>query len=172
MTLKRQHKILMFLLLSVVFIALDRYTKELAKEHLMFNPPHSYFNDTVRLLYIENTGAFFGMGAGIPQPFNFILLSLLPLIMLTVLFIYVAARTKELKTGELIAFALIFSGGLGNIIDRIMFESRVTDFLNVGIGSLRTGIFNVADMCVTTGVIMMLFLSRDRKKAEDKEKEA
>jgi len=66
-----------------------------------------------------------------------------------------------------IALAAIFSGGLGNLIDRIFFDRHVTDFMNVGIGSLRTGIFNVADMCVTGGVIVLFFTLR----AEGKQKE-
>jgi signal peptidase II len=62
---------------------------------------------------------------------------------------------------------MIFAGGLGNIIDRIAFDRHVTDFMNVGIGSLRTGIFNVADMCVTAGVIVLLFAYWDRKPKEE-----
>lgn len=167
--MKRELKIIIFCVASLIFIGCDRITKDLAKEHLMYQAPTSYFHDTFRFHYIENTGAFFGMGADIPQPFNFILLSVIPLAMLTGLFIYVLLKMRDLGIAELLAFSLIFSGGLGNIIDRIMFESRVTDFLNVGIGSLRTGIFNVADMCVTGGVILLLFLTRSGKdvKTED-----
>ena len=49
-------------------------------------------------------------------------------------------------------FAFIFSGGIGNIIDRIMFDRHVVDFMNLGVNNLRTGIFNFADVYVTTGV--------------------
>ncbi|WP_374164640.1 signal peptidase II [Arcticibacter sp. MXS-1] len=157
----KRRRIIAFCLLSILLIAVDQYTKALAREYLMYEAPRSYLNDMFRLLYIENTGAFFGMGADIPQPFNFILLSLLPLIMLGALLFYALKKADVLRTSEQIAFAMIFSGGLGNIIDRIAFSSRVTDFLNVGIGSIRTGIFNVADMYVTTGVLLLLVLSRD-----------
>jgi signal peptidase II len=65
------------------------------------------------------------------------------------------------------SLALILAGGLGNIIDRIFNDRHVTDFMNVGIGNtLRTGIFNVADMCVTAGVIGLLIISFTEKKHE------
>jgi signal peptidase II len=55
---------------------------------------------------------------------------------------------------------LIASGGVGNWIDRLTNDGRVTDFLNLGIGSLRTGIFNVADMVLMAGVALFLLGSR------------
>jgi signal peptidase II len=58
------------------------------------------------------------------------------------------------------SFALIFAGGIGNIIDRILYDRHVTDFLNVGFGNIRTGIFNVADICVTAGVIGILLFRK------------
>jgi signal peptidase II len=66
---------------------------------------------------------------------------------------------------KVFSLALLFSGGIGNIIDRILFDRHVTDFLNIGLGTLRTGIFNVADICVTAGAIGMLLFYRDSKPA-------
>jgi signal peptidase II len=63
----------------------------------------------------------------------------------------------------LISLALIFAGGIGNIIDRLLFEKHVSDFINIGIGDLRTGIFNFADVYVTLGVISFLLFSRQVK---------
>jgi len=66
-------------------------------------------------------------------------------------------------TMKMFSIALVFSGGIGNIIDRIVFDRHVTDFMNVGFGNLRTGIFNVADMCVTAGVIGLFIFFNDKK---------
>ncbi|HXC20398.1 MAG TPA: signal peptidase II, partial [Steroidobacteraceae bacterium] len=55
-----------------------------------------------------------------------------------------------------IALALIAGGGISNLIDRLLYGGRVTDFLNVGIGSLRTGIFNVADMAILAGALLLI----------------
>ena len=54
----------------------------------------------------------------------------------------------------------MFGGGVGNLIDRVLFENGVIDFLNVGIGNLRTGIFNVADMAIMTGVVGFFVFGR------------
>ena len=52
--------------------------------------------------------------------------------------------------------ALSVAGGVSNLIDRVAAGGLVMDFLNLGIGRLRTGIFNVADMALTFGVIWIL----------------
>jgi signal peptidase II len=64
---------------------------------------------------------------------------------------------------KLLSFCLIFAGGIGNIIDRILYDRHVTDFMNVGFGSLRTGIFNFADVCVTSGVILFFVFRKDKE---------
>jgi signal peptidase II len=58
--------------------------------------------------------------------------------------------------------ALIFAGGVGNIIDRIFFDRHVSDFMNIGILRVRTAIFNFADVYITIGVIAFLLLYRDQ----------
>jgi signal peptidase II len=62
--------------------------------------------------------------------------------------------------GKLAALSLIFAGGIGNIIDRLFFDRHVTDFMNIGIVHLRTGIFNFADVWITTGVFYLLLFGR------------
>ena len=155
--MKIRLRIILFCVASVAFIGCDRVTKDLAKEHLMFHAPISYLHNTVILEYVENTGAALSLGDSLSKPVSFWLLSILPLLFLVALFIYAIRKIGELSRWKLFAFSLIFAGGLGNIIDRLLFDRHVTDFMNVGIGSLRTGIFNVADMCVTAGVIVLLF---------------
>ena len=56
--------------------------------------------------------------------------------------------------------ALIVAGGLGNLYDRVFEGGAVTDFLNVGVGPLRTGIFNVADVAIVAGVLLMMLSSK------------
>jgi signal peptidase II len=165
--MQRRISILLFCLLSIAFIGCDRVTKQLAKDHLMNAPEISYLHNTFVLEYAENTGAALGLGDSLPKTANFILLSLLPLALMVWLFIYFLGRSKHITVAKTISLAMIFSGGIGNLIDRIFFDRHVTDFMNVGIGSLRTGIFNVADMCVTGGVILLFFCIRAEAKEED-----
>lgn len=156
--MKPGFKILLFCILSFSLISCDQVTKNLAKSHLINQEPTSYFHDTFRLEYVENTGAALSLGANFPQPYNFVLLSVIPLLILTALFIYVIINITNFNTIQFIAFALIFAGGIGNIIDRILHDRHVIDFMNLGIQNIRTGIFNVADICITAGVIG-LFIS-------------
>ena len=67
---------------------------------------------------------------------------------------------------KLFSFALIISGGLGNVIDRLLFDRHVTDFMNIGINNFRTGIFNFADICVTAGAICLLFFYKEKKQIQ------
>jgi len=167
--MKSWMKVLLFCITSVIFIGCDRITKSLAKEHLMFHEPISYFHNTVRLEYVENTGAALSLGDQLSKPVSFWLLSVIPLVCLLVLAGYVLAKIHTYNSLKLFSFALIIAGGLGNIIDRLMFDRHVTDFMNIGISNFRTGIFNVADMCVTAGVIGLLFSLREKKETIEPE---
>jgi len=64
-----------------------------------------------------------------------------------------------LGPARFIALGLVAGGGISNLIDRLFYDGRVTDFLNIGIGSFRTGIFNLADMAILAGALLLI-LSR------------
>src|ERR1700761_6383783 len=160
--MKNWVKVLLFCFTSIVFIGCDRITKDLAKSHLMYRAPISYFHNTVRLEYVENTGAALSMGDQLSKPVSFWLLSVIPLAFLMILFGYTIKNAKTFSPLRMLALSLIIAGGLGNIIDRLLYDRHVTDFMNVGISNLRTGIFNVADMCVTAGVIAFLISYKEK----------
>jgi signal peptidase II len=56
----------------------------------------------------------------------------------------------------IVALTLILAGGVSNLADRLIYGGYVVDFINVGIGSLRTGVFNLADVAISAGVLMLL----------------
>lgn len=149
-------RILIFCILSLLFIGCDQTTKGLAKEHLMNKPTLSYFNDTVRLLYVENTGAFLSFGADWPKAISFIVLTIFPILFLFGFSYVVLRKSQQYDRLQLAGITLIFSGGMGNLIDRVLYDRHVTDFINLGIENIRTGIFNVADMYITGGAILLL----------------
>ncbi|RYZ95722.1 MAG: signal peptidase II [Sphingobacteriaceae bacterium] len=163
--MKKNAKLFVFIFVALVSIGCDRVTKDLAKTHLQFEAPKSYFNNIFRLEYVENTGAALSLGDNLPQPYSFILLTLLPILFMVGLIIYSVYNIRTLDKLQLVALSLITAGGIGNIIDRIAYDRHVTDFMNMGIGNVRTGIFNVADMCVTAGVIVIFFSYSKHKKA-------
>ncbi len=145
-------------------IFLDQWTKQIAKEHLYGQEVKSYFFDTFRLMYAENTGAFLSFGANFPHPWNFILFILLPIIFLLAILWYVIFSEKPLPL-EKFSLIIIAGGGLSNLIDRIIRNHHVIDFMNAGIGPIRTGIFNVADLFITSGFIIILLTELNKKKA-------
>jgi lipoprotein signal peptidase len=63
---------------------------------------------------------------------------------------------RGLRRPQVVALTLLAASGLGNLIDRVLHDGAVTDFLNIGIGPLRTGIFNVADIAGVLGVVVLL----------------
>jgi signal peptidase II len=149
-----RRRITLVLSVIVAFIVCDQSTKELAKRHLRPGETISFAADTVRLQYAENTGAFLSLGSSFPEPWRHILFTFLAgLLLLALLFYTLFGRT--LPANHALVLALICAGGISNLIDRIAYGGRVVDFLNMGIGSLRTGIFNVADMAITAGALLL-----------------
>jgi len=152
--------------LSVVIasVACDQVTKEMAIKELRGEPMRSYLGDTFRLQFAENRGAFLSLGASLSEEHRTILFSVLVGIFLVAMLIYTLVG-KSLAFWHVMALALLVGGGLSNWWDRVSRDGRVVDFMNMGIGSLRTGIFNVADLGIMAGAFMMLVLGWYEKKA-------
>lgn len=163
MTAVKKRFLIVTLLLATV--GLDRITKVIARDRLESAPPISLFGGIVRLDYVENPGAFLGLGSGLSETTRFWIFSVLVVGFLVGLFLYVLIN-RRLSVIEVAAFSLILGGGLGNLIDRVLYD-YVIDFLVVGIGKLRTGVFNVADLAITAGV-GLLFLRQIRSARRQK----
>ncbi len=129
-------------------IGCDQITKNVATMALSRQPPLSFLQDTLRLVYVENSGGFLGLGSALPDPARSALFIVAPALMMSAVLL-VAARDGWSGLAAL-GLALFTAGGLSNWIDRVVYGS-VVDFLNVGIGPIRTGVFNVADMAIVLG---------------------
>lgn len=162
MTAVKKRFLIVTLLLATA--GLDRITKVIARDRLESAPPISLFGGIVRLDYVENPGAFLGLGSGLSETTRFWIFSVLVVGFLVGLFLYVLIN-RRLSVIEVAAFSLILGGGLGNLIDRVLYD-YVIDFLVVGIGRLRTGVFNVADLAITAGV-GLLFLRQVRSARQE-----
>lgn len=138
----------------------------MAKEHLKDKEAVSYLHNILTLQYVENTGAAMSLGDGLPTTMNFLLLSILPLVFLIFLFAYTIKKIKEINLLKMFSIALIFAGGIGNIIDRILYDRHVPDFMIITFKNLRTGVFNIADVCVTAGVIGLLLFYKDKRELQ------
>lgn len=142
-------------------VSVDQWTKQLATEHLKNTATMTWLGDVFRLQYATNEGAFLSLGAGLPPQARYWVLTVgvgLLLLGLAVyaLFSEVIWKTK-LDLMQVGAYSLIASGGFSNWVDRARFEGSVVDFMNMGIGSLRTGVFNVADLAILAGIGVLFF---------------
>ena len=151
-------RILVILLVSLCCIGGDQSSKYVATEHLTKNTMTSYFNDTVRIGYTENKGAFLGMGKNLPEQSRFLIFTVLVGLFLAAFLLYMVF-SSSLNLTALVALSCIFSGGTSNLYDRALNNGAVVDFLNIGIGPLRTGIFNIADMAILFGAGLFLIAS-------------
>ncbi len=146
-------------------IGCDRVTKHVAAITLSGTPTRSYLADTVRLEYAENEGAFLGLGAGWPLPVRLGLFGIANGVLLFAL--AVMAMRLRWPRPALVGLALFVAGGASNLLDRIAY-GRVVDFMNVGLGPVRTGIFNVADMAVMLGAgIVVVATIRSHRSATE-----
>jgi signal peptidase II len=146
---------LLLIVLLAACVGLDQWTKRLAGEHLRPLPPLSFWGDTLRVQYAENPGAFLGAGGGLSERSRFWILVVLNAAFLA-LIVGVMLVRRNLAPWQALAAVLLVAGGVGNLIDRVFHDGLVIDFLNVGIGPLRTGIFNVADMAIMAGFAILI----------------
>jgi signal peptidase II len=157
----------LFIILLIAFnITLDQITKAIARANLTFQKSEKVLGDYFQLIWVENKGAFLGMGSDMNPTLRLIFLLILPTMVLGYV-IYYLIKTKDLDRLSLIAFCCIVGGGIANVFDRIVF-GQVTDFFYIDLGGVfRTGIFNVADMSVTTGMLLLIFSNFLGKKKSD-----
>lgn len=143
--------------LIAVTIVLDQLSKIWALHSVRGHLPRSYLGGIFRLEYAENPGAFLSLGSSLDAEVRFWIFTIAVAGFLAGTVVYLFKKAKELDASTSLYLCFIAAGGFGNLIDRVRNPNHaVIDFLNVGMGSLRTGIFNVADMAIMGGVIGML----------------
>lgn len=139
----------MIYLFVILFVVLDQVTKCAASKYLIHNSIKIF--DWFKLDYVENRGAAFGFLDG-KQTF-FIVVTVFVLVFLA-FFIY--KYYSSLSTLEVLASILLFSGAIGNLIDRVV-QGYVVDFISVRIFNVYDfPVFNFADIYVTFAVIVYL----------------
>jgi signal peptidase II len=154
----RKYRLLLALLISFSCIVCDQATKDIATRALEDAPPKSFLADTIRLDYSLNPGGFLSLGSSLPPDARrWIFISFTSCTILA-LFIFLCLK-PDIPLPLFTAFVLILAGGIGNLIDRVWNHGLVRDFINIGIGPVRTGIFNLADIAVTVGAAALLYLS-------------
>ena len=159
----KTQKIILIIVCAVLFfglIGLDQWSKHWIRTNLPIDDYYSWqdikvLGDVVTFTHAENTGVAFS----IPIPM-LKYISILALLFILYFFYKIIKENPKHKINY-IAFTIIYAGAIGNAIDRF-FRGRVTDFVKIDLGFWPFdpfAIFNVADSCITVGVILYLIFT-------------
>lgn len=143
-----------FAFAAVVVFALDQATK-LAM--LWAGPPSGpvpVIDGLVALLYRENRGGAWGLLSGTSESFAMPFFVVTSVLAIAFLF-YLRHRMPVQRPRVDVAFAAVLGGAVGNLVDRVRL-GRVIDFLDVDLGFMHWPTFNVADMGITVGVLVLV----------------
>ncbi|HEX2584605.1 MAG TPA: signal peptidase II [Steroidobacteraceae bacterium] len=152
-------KIMLIAMVFICCVGIDQATKIVVRAEISVGVSYSWLHDTVRLTHAENSGAFLSLGGQLPESVRRTLFSTVALLVSLVALI-AALLMRDISRNQVIGLTLISAGGFANWIDRVTNDGHVTDFMNVGIGWLRTGIFNVADMALMVGIGLFIFAAQ------------
>jgi signal peptidase II len=154
-------RILLFAALLAACVGCDQAAKHVAERALAQTSGISLAGDTLRFELAHNPGAFLGLGAGLPAPLRGLVLGAVAPIALGIACLALL-RSTPLTGTRLFGLGLVVGGGLGNWLDRIVQDGLVTDFVSLGAGPLRTGIFNLADLYIVAGVALLVLQRNPR----------
>jgi signal peptidase II len=133
-------------------LLLDLLSKILVRRVMFPGQSAPVIGDLVRLTYVLNPGAAFGIHVG--EHSRVVLLGVALVILGFLSWMFLVTHPRDRLT--LHAIALVVGGAVGNLLDRATSPSGVTDFIDVGLAAFRWPVFNVADIAITTGAILLL----------------
>jgi signal peptidase II len=160
-----------FVLLALFTAGCDHAVKHAARSLLDTGEIHTWLSGAVRFELVHNTGGFLSLGAQLAPAFRdafFLFAAPLGVAVLALLSFRAAARSRS----GIVGLAFVCGGGLANWLDRVLNAGAVTDFVSVGAGPLRTGIFNLADVAIMAGIALLLLPDRARAREAESADEA
>jgi signal peptidase II len=156
-------RLLLILFVLVSCVGCDQATKSMAVSNLSESQIYSYLGDTLRLQLTYNQGAFLSLGASLPDALRRSIFTVgIGLLLIGALAFVLFSKSGTFSV--VLAVSLFIAGGIGNLMDRICHDGFVVDFLNVGVGPLRTGIFNIADVAIVGGALVLFFFACRKQK--------
>ena len=148
--------------ITAAVIVLDQLTKFWVKTRFYLSESIDIIGDVLKFTYIENPGMAFGIRFAGPWFFT-----IFSAIASVVIFVFLYRMRHEGLAG-CIALSLVLGGAIGNLIDRFLY-GRVVDFIDVGIGTTRWPVFNLADSAVTVGMILLIAIMIFEKEHKEDE---
>jgi len=149
-----RNKYLFLFVISSALIVIDQYTKFMITLHIPLNYSMNVVAEFLNFTHIRNSGVAFGIFSeenSELKPYLLIFVSIIAIIAILVIFHQTEKEKKMVHTG----LVLVFSGAIGNLIDRVL-HKEVIDFIDIFFENKHWPAFNVADACITIGVILML----------------
>lgn len=161
---KKKTAILVALVMLVILVGLDQWTKWAVVHSIPLNGVNVIIPGFFELTYLQNFGAAFSSLSGTGM-WYFIILTLVALVALSIWFM------KNDDAWVDLALSLIIAGAIGNLIDRVVY-GFVRDFFQFYIFGHPFAVFNVADVCITLGCILLFlaFFAEDFKEWQQKRK--
>lgn len=129
----------------------DLATKWVVRTSLAQYQQVEIVGDYLRLTYIYNPGAAFGIYLGPYSRPIFLILGILALVVVVAMLV----RVRDGERTQMVALPAILGGALGNLANRVLIEQGVVDWIDVGVGALRWPVFNLADIAITTGAVLL-----------------
>ncbi len=157
---RRRGQLLFAFAIFVLINVADQLTKQIARTKLLPFTEVSYFGGLVRFHHSENPGAFLSLGAQFGAGLRLAVFTGLVMVFLIWATWMLLRKAGRANHSFIIGWALLIAGGFGNVIDRAV-KQTVTDFMIVGTGSIQTGVFNIADMAIMLGILIVLFFGRE-----------
>lgn len=164
MAYKKVARTAVLLLLIACNVSCDQVSKTIARQQIDYGEQIKLASGYFTFIKVENRGAFLSLGHGLPEGFRIVLLLILPLVVLLYALYYLLTKYH---LSNLLALGMSFAigGGIGNLYDRWR-HGAVTDFMHLDLGVFQTGIFNMADVSLTIGVVMMFIALYAERKSE------
>jgi signal peptidase II len=161
MILSRKLRLACLMCLLVCIVGCDQASKHIARTGLSHESSVTLSGGLVELRLADNPGSFLSVGELLPVSAQFVIFTVGVGLGLTALAVYLTCRPR-IGTTRFIGLSLVLAGGMGNLVDRVLRHGLVTDFAVIHLGPLHTGIFNVADVLIMTGVGVILWTLRKR----------
>lgn len=153
-----KNKKALLIILGIFISLLDQITKV-----ILIGRNITIIPNILNFTYTENTGVAFGIGSS-----NLILIIIVNIVVLGIIIKFIKERKEQVNFSILISLILILSGGIGNLIDRIV-RGYVIDFIDVNLFNFPN--FNIADISISIGIISLIFILCNsilkEKKAEE-----
>ena len=148
------NRLALILIISGITVGCDQHAKTVAHDYLSKNGSQELLGGHVQLHYAFNKGGFLGLGKSLNPGTRQLIFTVGVSVLLLVLLL--SAFSERFDSIAVIGLAWILGGGVSNLIDRLLFDGQVRDYVVMSLGPLRTGVFNLADSAILLGAFWIL----------------